>query len=302
MLGNMLYNIITWDVDPAIFEIFGREIRWYSLLFALGLLILGPKIEEKIWQRERLNPEWMNSLYIYVVLGTIIGARLGHVLFYDPMEYLANPLKIFAVWEGGLASHGGTLGIIIAVWIYSRRVVHKPMVWTLDRLAVPTGLAAALIRLGNLMNSEIFGRLTELPWAFRFVRTSEYYGIVARAKAGEALSALEQAVLSGTAGWHPTQIYEALGYLLVFAFCMWLYWCRDAAVRYSGLILGYFLVGIFGIRIIVEHIKNVQEPWELDLMASIGLNMGQLLSVPFVLVGLWLIVRAYRRPTLQANG
>ncbi|MDO4707135.1 MAG: prolipoprotein diacylglyceryl transferase [Porphyromonadaceae bacterium] len=297
----MLFDIVTWDISPTIFEIFDKEIRWYSVLFALGLLILGPKIEEKIWQRERLNPEWMNSLYVYVVLGTIIGARLGHVLFYDPIEYLANPIKILAVWEGGLASHGGTLGIILAVWIYSRQVVHKPIVWTLDRLAVPVGLVAALIRLGNLMNSEIFGRLTDLPWAFRFVRTWEYHDIVARAKAGETLTTLEQGVLSGTAGWHPTQIYEALGYIGVFALCMWLYWQRDA-IRYPGLILGSFLTGTFGLRIIVERIKNVQEPWELDLMANIGLNMGQLLSVPFVLVGLWLIARALRRGKQAIDG
>lgn len=288
----MLPNIITWNVDPVIFEVFGREIRWYSLLFALGLLILGPMIEERIWKREKLDPEWMNSLYIYVVLGTILGARLGHVLFYDPLYYLANPSKILAVWEGGLASHGGTLGIIFAVWLYSRRVVQRPILWTLDRLAVPTGLAAALIRMGNLMNSEIFGRLTDLPWAFRFLRSSEYYYLTK--KSPEVLSTLEQSVLAGNAGWHPTQIYEGLGYILVFGLCMWLYWCRDAALRYSGLILGYFLTGIFGIRIIVESIKNVQEPWELDMINSIGLNMGQLLSVPFVLVGLWLIVRAYR--------
>ena len=145
--------MITWDVNPAIFEIAGREVRWYGLLFALGLLILGPWIEEKIWKREKLNPEWMNSLYIYVVVGTVLGARLGHVLFYDPAYYLANPLKIFAIWEGGLASHGGTLGVIIALWLYSRRVSHKSLLWVLDRIAVPTGLAAALIRLGNLMNS-----------------------------------------------------------------------------------------------------------------------------------------------------
>lgn len=297
----MLPNVITWNVDPALFEIFGREIRWYSLLFALGLLILGPMIEERIWKREKLDPEWMNSLYIYVVLGTILGARLGHVLFYDPMYYLANPGKILAVWEGGLASHGGTIGIIIAVWLYSRKVVKKPILWTLDRLAVPTGLAAALIRLGNLMNSEIFGRMTDLPWAFRFLRSSEYHQVVAKAQSSAVLTPLEEGILSGTAGWHPTQIYEALGYLLVFVFCLWLYWRRDAARRYSGLILGYFLTGVFGLRILVESIKNVQEPWELDMLSSIGLNMGQLLSLPFVLAGLWLIIRAYRQGASQVK-
>lgn len=276
----MLLNAITWDVDPALFSIFGREIRWYSLLFAFGLILFGPMIEERIWKREKLNPEWMNSLFIYVVLGTVIGARLGHVLFYNPMYYLAHPLEIFAVWEGGLASHGGTIGIIIAVWLYSRRVTKLPMVWTLDRLAVPVGLVAAMIRIGNLMNSEIFGRPTELSWGFRFVRSMEYQALVP----------------DMSMGCHPTQIYEAIAYLLVFAGCMWLYFALDAARRYSGLILGFFLAGVFGARMIVESIKIVQESWEHDLVASVGLNMGQLLSVPFVLAGVWLIVRALLNP------
>ena len=278
----MTLAAITWDVDPVIFEIFGRGIRWYGLFFALGLLILGPMIEGRIWKREKLNPEWMNSLFVYVVLGTILGARLGHVLFYDPSYDLANPSKIFAVWEGGLASHGGTIGIIVAVWIYSRRVTKRSMLWTLDRLAVPTGLAAALIRLGNLMNSEIFGRPTDLPWGFVFPRASEFAGY---AEKGLTIPAC-----------HPTQIYEAVAYLLVFALCMYLYWGRDAARRYPGLILGYFLLGVFGFRLFVESIKNVQESWEIGLVQHYGLNMGQLLSIPFILAGLGLIIYAYRHP------
>ena len=262
-----------------IFEIFGRGIRWYGLLFALGLLILGPMIEDRIWKREKLNPEWMNSLFIYVVLGTVIGARLGHVLFYDPAYYLANPAKIFAVWEGGLASHGGTIGIIIAVWIYSKRVTKKSILWTLDRLAVPTGLAAALIRLGNLMNSEIFGKPTDQPWGFIFPRASEFANY---AEKGLTIPAC-----------HPTQIYEALAYLVVFAVCMYLYWRKDAARRYSGLILGYFLLGVFGFRYFIESIKNVQEPWEIDMVQHYGLNMGQLLSIPFAVAGVALIIYAY---------
>ena len=278
----MTLAAITWDVDPVIFEIFGRGIRWYGLFFALGLLILGPMIEGRIWKREKLNPEWMNSLFVYVVLGTILGARLGHVLFYDPSYYLANPSKIFAVWEGGLASHGGTIGIIVAVWIYSRRVTKRSMLWTLDRLAVPTGLAAALIRLGNLMNSEIFGRPTDLPWGFVFPRASEFAGYAEKRLTIPAC--------------HPTQIYEAVAYLLVFALCMYLYWGRDAARRYPGLILGYFLLGVFGFRLFVESIKNVQESWEIGLVQHYGLNMGQFLSIPFILAGLGLIIYAYRHP------
>lgn len=274
---------ITWDFDPVLFTLFGHPIVWYGLLFALGLIILGPWIEKKMWEHEKLDSKWFESLAVYVFVGTIVGARLGHVLFYDPAYYLANPAKIFVTWEGGLASHGGTIGIIIACWLYSRRVTRKSILWVLDRLAVPTGIVAAMIRLGNLTNSEIFGRPTTLPWGFRFIRSEEYRHLVP----------------SMDMGCHPTQIYEALCYLAVFALCMWLYWKRDAARRYSGLIVGVFLTGIFLSRFIIERIKIVQEPWELKLIESVGLNMGQLLSIPFVLAGIWLIIRAVKNPITQ---
>ncbi|ERJ65060.1 prolipoprotein diacylglyceryl transferase [Porphyromonas gingivalis F0569] len=274
---------ITWDFDPVLFTLFGHPIVWYGLLFALGLIILGPWIENKMWEHEKLDSKWFESLAVYVFVGTIVGARLGHVLFYDPAYYLANPAKIFVTWEGGLASHGGTIGIIIACWLYSRRVTRKSILWVLDRLAVPTGIVAAMIRLGNLTNSEIFGRPTTLPWGFRFIRSEEYRHLVPNMDMG----------------CHPTQIYEALCYLAVFALCMWLYWKRDAARRYSGLIVGVFLTGIFLSRFIIERIKIVQEPWELKLIESVGLNMGQLLSIPFVLAGIWLIIRAVKNPITQ---
>ncbi|KGN85899.1 prolipoprotein diacylglyceryl transferase [Porphyromonas gulae] len=274
---------ITWDFDPVLFTLFGHPVVWYGLLFALGLIILGPWIEKKMWEHEKLDPKWFESLAVYVFVGTIVGARLGHVLFYDPAYYLANPAKIFVTWEGGLASHGGTIGIIIACWLYSRRVTRKSILWVLDRLAVPTGIVAAMIRLGNLTNSEIFGRPTTLPWGFRFIRSEEYRRLVPNMDMG----------------CHPTQIYEALCYLAVFALCMWLYWKRDVARRYSGLIVGVFLTGIFLSRLIIERIKIVQEPWELKLIESVGLNMGQLLSIPFVLAGIWLIIRAVKNPIMQ---
>ena len=274
---------ITWDFDPVLFTLFGHPIVWYGLLFALGLIILGPWIEKKMWEHEKLDSKWFESLAVYVFVGTIVGARLGHVLFYDPAYYLANPAKIFVTWEGGLESHGGTIGIIIACWLYSHRVTRKSILWVLDRLAVPTGIVAAMIRLGNLTNSEIFGRPTTLPWGFRFIRSEEYRHLVPNMDMG----------------CHPTQIYEALCYLAVFALCMWLYWKRDAARRYSGLIVGVFLTGIFLSRFIIERIKIVQEPWELKLIESVGLNMGQLLSIPFVLAGIWLIIRAVKNPITQ---
>ena len=268
----MILLEITWRVDPAIFSIGDREIRWYALAFILGFTI-GYKIVERMFKQEDLNPAWLDPLLWYTVVGTIIGARLGHCLFYDPQYYFSNPMEILKVWEGGLASHGGVLGIIVAIYFFSKRYTHKSMLWTFDKLVVPTGLVAALIRLGNLMNHEVYGGPTDLPWGFRFIVNIGYW----RQGAAPAFSPPS----------HPTQIYEAICYLLTFALCMWLYFKKDAWKK-EGLIFGVFMICIFASRFFIEMVKNVQEKFEENMM----LNMGQLLSIPFVLLGIICIWRA----------
>lgn len=269
-----MLSYITWTVDPAIFTIGTKEIRWYGLAFAIGFLI-GYRIVEQMWKKEKLPIAWLESLSIYTMLGMIIGARLGHCLFYSPGYYLANPLEMIKVWEGGLASHGGTLGIIIAIWFYSRKVSHHSMMWSFDKLVVPTGFVAALIRLGNLMNHEIFGHVTDVPWAFRFV---------------ENLGAFRQgAEPIFTLPSHPTQLYEALCYFVTFGVCMWLYFRKEAWKR-EGLIFGIFMIMIFGSRFFIEFMKNDQEAFEEGMM----LNMGQWLSIPFVIGGIYFVWRALK--------
>lgn len=270
---------VTWTADPTIFHLGPLQVRWYGLMFAIGFLI-GYKIVEQMWKREDLPGPWIDKLFIYTILGTVIGARLGHVLFYAPGHYLANPVEILKIWEGGLASHGGTLGIIIAIYFYSKRVTHKSMLWTFDRLVVPTGLVAAMIRFGNLMNHEIYGHPTDHPWAFRFIEN-----LSAWKNGAEPIFSLPS---------HPTQLYEGLCYLLTFVVCMWLYWKKDAYKK-EGLIFGVFMIGIFLSRFFIEFLKNNQEDFEAGMI----LNMGQLLSIPFVLAGVYFVVRALRKPTKQ---
>ncbi|MDR0506367.1 MAG: prolipoprotein diacylglyceryl transferase [Dysgonamonadaceae bacterium] len=261
----MLLSFITWTADPVAFTIpfFEREIRWYGIAFALGFW-LGWWMVSKIWKNENLKTEWIDKLFLYVILATAIGARLGHCFFYDPDRYLSNPLEILKIWEGGLASHGGTLGIIIAIWIYSKRVTHTSMLWTFDRLVVPVGFVAALIRFGNLMNSEIFGHATTLPWGFCFVKSKEWQDLFM----GQPC--------------HPTQLYEAFFYILASLICLWMYWKRKD-YKYQGLIFGVFMICIFLPRFFIEFLKNNQESFEEGMI----LNMGQLLSIPFIIAGIW---------------
>jgi len=270
---------ITWKVDPELFTLLGREIRWYGLLWVIGLIV-AIIIVQKIFEKERLPEKWFDSLFVHMMLGIVVGARLGHCLFYEPAYYLANPLEVFAIWEGGLASHGGVIGIIIAVWLYSKRVTKKSMLWTFDRVIVPTGFTAAAIRLGNLMNHEIYGGPTSQPWGFRFITNIGHW------KAGVA-----EPIFSEPS--HPTQIYEALIYLLVFAITMHLYW-KTNAIKRQGLLIGIGMIIIFVSRFLIEFVKHVQVPSEIAMRESTGLILGQWLSIPFILWGLWLVWNAYR--------
>ena len=271
----MLFAFIDWTANPTAFTIpfIHKEVRWYGIAFALGFA-LGFWIVSKIWKHEKLNEMWFDKLSIYVFVGTVVGARLGHCLFYNPLYYFSNPIDILKVWEGGLASHGGTLGILIAIYIFSKKFTHKSMLWTLDRLVVPVGFVAALIRLGNLINSEVYGCPTTVPWGFNFYKSPEWYSH-----------------LVNCLPCHPTQIYEAICYAVTGFVCLWLYWKKDACKR-QGLILGVFFIGIFVSRFFIEFLKNVQEDFEVGWL----LDMGQLLSIPFIIAGVWLTYRGLKSP------
>lgn len=261
-----IINFIHWNVNPEIFSLGPLSVRWYGLLFASGFLI-GYYIGEKMLRSENVKQEWIDSAFFYIIIATVVGARLGHVFFYGWDYYSQNLSEIFKVWHGGLSSHGGTLGIIVAIYVYSKRVSKRPMLWILDRIVVPTALVAAFIRFGNLMNSEIYGLETTLPWGFIFERNGE------------------------TVPKHPTQLYEALSYLTAFVVVTYMYWKTKAKYK-EGLIFGIFFMFIFGSRFFIEFIKEDQEAFEAGMM----LNMGQWLSIPFVIGGLYLAIRAMKRP------
>ncbi|WP_421919393.1 prolipoprotein diacylglyceryl transferase [Marinifilum sp.] len=259
----MLLSIL-WDVKPEIFTIGSFSVRWYGLLFALGFL-LGYYIVEKMFKKDGIKIELLDKLFLYTMIATVVGARLGHVFFYGWEFYSQNPMEIIKVWRGGLASHGAAIGIITALWFYSKKVSKKSILWILDYVVIPVALAGCFIRLGNLMNSEIIGVKSNVSWAFEFVRAS---------------------IDDPKAPRHPAQLYEAICYLISFGVLMYMYWRTDAKKR-SGMIFGAFLVLIFTARFFIEFIKENQEAFE----EGMALNMGQLLSIPFVLIGLYFLLR-----------
>ncbi|MCZ4694690.1 prolipoprotein diacylglyceryl transferase [Ancylomarina euxinus] len=268
----MLLSIL-WDVDPEIFKIGPIAVRWYGLLFALGFL-LGYQLVERMFKKEGIPLEWLEKLFMYTLIATVIGARLGHVIFYGWEFYSQHPAEILKIWHGGLASHGATIGILTALYFYSKKVSKKSMLWILDRVAIPVALAGFFIRTGNLMNSEIIGTQTDLAWGFQFVKVLSING-----------HPVDPLTVR-----HPAQLYEALCYLFSFGILMYMYW-KTNAKEFSGRLIGTFFMLIFTARFFIEFIKENQEAFE----EGMSLNMGQWLSIPFILLGGYLTYNSLKK-------
>ena len=264
---------IVWDFDPTLVTIGDFEIRWYSLTWVAALLF-GGWLFSYFCKREGKPNSVSDTTFLYIAIGTILGARLGHCLFYEPEVYLKDPLRIITgIREGGLASHGAAIGIVLGIWLSSLK--NKVSVWwTADRLGIIAPLSGAMIRFGNLFNSEIIGNETTVPWGFKFVRLHEYRNLPIEAVPMR----------------HATQLYEALCYIVVFVVLFLLYRNTNLEKR-KGFIFGAAMVGIFTPRFIIEFIKIDQVAFEQDM----AFNMGQWLSVPFILCGVAIMIWAWYR-------
>ena len=254
--------MITWNVNPEIFRLGPFSIRWYGLLFALGFII-GFQIFTRFYKKENRNVDDLNDLLWYMILGTVLGARLGHCLFYNPEYYLSHPLEILMIWHGGLASHGAAIGILIALWLYSQKKPDQPYLWLLDRIVIVVALGGSFIRLGNLFNSEIIGKPTNADWGFVFTRIDN----IPR---------------------YPTQIFESVAYLIIFVVLIYLYEKGVHKKFDNGFLFGLFLIMTFSFRFFIEYFKENQTYFE----AYLPLNMGQILSVPFILAGIYFVYKS----------
>ena len=357
MLSSFL-SYVVWDPNPEVFSGFER-LRWYSLLFALGFII-SQQIMVYFFKKEGHNEQLVDKLTIYMVLATIIGARLGHVLFYEPEKYLSNPIDILKVWEGGLASHGAAIAILFALWLYSKRTPGQSYLWVVDRIVIVTAMTGAMIRFGNLMNSEIGGKDTGSDYGFVYAHDAEEilealrvpivsieaykpedranelqgngivpvnidleiskgsfskedlegifekdikYALTQFNSSKEYLAEPLETPLNFTIqeqpsqylvtvktfgrAKYPTQIYESISYFVIFLILLSL-WVKFKSRLPEGLLLGLFLISVFGMRFFWEFYKEVQ----VDFESSMKFNMGQLLSIPLVLIGVILIGRA----------
>jgi prolipoprotein diacylglyceryl transferase len=275
-MANLL--TVTWDFDPVLFRIGSFEVMWYGLAWMLALLG-GALFFMNFIKREGMNPRLSDSIFWWGVLATIIGARLGHCFFYEPAHYFSHPLEILNIRQGGMASHGAAVGLLIGLYCFSRRG-KLPYIWSLDRIMIPVTVGGAIVRLGNLANSEIYGGQTDLPWGFRFIRDNQWL-----------------ANSPGDLPVHPTQLYEALCYLVTFAILIYLYYGHNMGSKLPGVLFGVGLTGVFLTRFIIEFIKNPQIAAEADMV----INIGQILSIPFILAGILMVVWPYTKYRLDPD-
>jgi prolipoprotein diacylglyceryl transferase len=353
-----MLSYIVWSPKPYIVDLGFTELRWYGLLFALGFII-SQQIMFHVFKKEGKSEKQVEVLTFYMVIATIIGARLGHVLFYEPARYLSNPIDIFKVWEGGLASHGGAAGIIIALFLFSRKYKDISYLWILDRIVIVVALTATLIRIGNFINSEIiglptgtnngivFGRDVETRVGFLNAAIEEvsirkadannpegienqiynpvelniiYDGknpldVVKKYSESTLLSYLQNDKIrehalfdkNGTFAYkesggkitatiygegitrHPAQLYEGLSHFFLFLLLFYL-WNKNRSGLSDGRLFGIFLIGSFGLRFFYEFLKENQVAFEDNL----ALNMGQWLSIPLVLAGIFFIAKSFK--------
>jgi prolipoprotein diacylglyceryl transferase len=261
---NML-SFIHWNPAVIAFSLGAIEVRWYSIFWCIGLISVY-HLMHYLYKKQNIGEDKFEPMFIYCFLGILIGARLGHCLFYQWDYYTSNPVEILKVWEGGLASHGGVFGVIFAAWLYSKKITKQSVWWLFDRIIPSVAVLCFCIRFGNLMNSEIFGFPTDLPWGFEFVRSREWHQLYE----GQAC--------------HPTQIYEML-YCLVAGLTSLVMYHKFHLQKYIGLITGVSLLIFFGTRFVLEFMKNPQVTEEVGM----ALNIGQLLSLPLILLGVYLI-------------
>ncbi|MAT38179.1 MAG: prolipoprotein diacylglyceryl transferase [Ectothiorhodospiraceae bacterium] len=255
--------MIHWNVDPELITIGPFHLRWYGLLFALGF-ILAYYVMAWMFKREKRSEDDLNRLLLFMMVSTVIGARLGHCLFYEPQFYLSNPIEILKVWEGGLASHGAALGILIGLSLFVKRTPNMTFNWIIDRIAVVIPIAALCVRLGNLFNSEILGIPGDVPWAFVFERIDS----VPR---------------------HPVQLYEAFSYAGLFFVLFGLYKKGDI-LKKPPMLAGIFLIGLFSLRFLTEFFKSSQT----HIDTTWAISMGQFLSLPLIALGIVLVILGTR--------
>ena len=253
-----------WSINPVAFSFGSVHVFWYGILFASAILA-GLHFMKWVYKLENKNVDDLETMFIYIVVGIVVGARLGHCLFYDPAYYLANPMKIFAVWEGGLASHGGGMGVILALYLFTKKFKLNYL-WLLDRVAIPTALFGFFVRMGNFMNSEIVGNPSDVSWAVVFSR----------------VDALPR---------HPAQLYESFSYLIIFITLTLLYKSKRTSLK-NGTLFSLFLISIFTVRFLVEFVKVKQADYDTSFL---HMSTGQALSVPFLLIGFIMLVWSLKK-------